>query len=351
MQQISNLPVFTGTIPNKATQNDTDFANNIFGFLNYSGNIFVADFNSTIGEFNTLSAEIELVAETIGANLKTVTDKGDEMVAAAEAAIAVLENGTINDLIIGENKAYSNQKINNLLETLDLSNIAETITLKYFTSTLKAKLDDIAENANNYSHPSSHDASMINESTTKRFVSDTEKDSWNAKLDDSSGTPAGTIITFASATAPTGYLKANGALLSRTTYSALFAAIGTTFGIGNGSTTFALPDLRGYFPRGWDDGRGVDNARVFGSAQADAMQVHRHSGNTDGGTAETPDTRYNLKNMTINGITYGTSNQSGGGGYNSTTTSIPLPSTLTGSVSTSSETRPKNIALLYCIKY
>lgn len=181
MQQISNLPVFTGTIPNKATQNDTDFANNIFGFLNYSGNIFVADFNSTIGEFNTLSDEIELVAETIGANLKTVTDKVVAAAEAAEAAIAVLENGTINDLIIGENKAYSNQKINNLLETLDLSNIAETITLKHFTSILKDKLDDIAENANNYSHPDAHDASMITESSSKRFVSDTEKNSWDSK--------------------------------------------------------------------------------------------------------------------------------------------------------------------------
>lgn len=322
MQQISNLPVFTGTIPNKATQNDTDFANNIFGFLNYSGNIFVADFNSTIGEFNTLSDEIELVAETIGANLKTVTDKVDEVVvaaAAAEAAIAVLENGTINDLIIGENKAYSNQKINNLFET------------------------------NTYTHPSSHDASMINESTTKRFVSDTEKDSWNAKLDASSRTPAGTIITFASATAPTGYLKANGALLSRTTYSALFAAIGTTFGVGDGSTTFALPDLRGYFPRGWDDGRGIDTSRVFGSSQNDGYLNHAH-------TASSSSSSHSHLGYGANGSGPLEGIQRAYLNYANTTSlenSGAHTHTITVNASTTgaTETRPKNIALLYCIKY
>ena len=55
--------------------------------------------------------------------------------------------------------------------------------------------------------------------------------------------PTGTIITFAKQTAPTGYLKCDGSKVSRTTYSALFAVIGTTFGIGDGATTFTLPTL------------------------------------------------------------------------------------------------------------
>ena len=80
--------------------------------------------------------------------------------------------------------------------------------------------------------------------------------------------PVGSVYTFAGATVPTGWLKCNGALLSRTTYAALFAVIGTTYGAGDGSTTFALPDLRGEFVRGVDDGRGVDAGRTLGSAQA-----------------------------------------------------------------------------------
>jgi microcystin-dependent protein len=89
--------------------------------------------------------------------------------------------------------------------------------------------------------------------------------------------PAGAVTMFARATAPTGWLKANGALISRVTYATLFTAIGTTFGVGDGSTTFALPDLRGEFLRAFDDARGVDASRVFGSAQAQGTLSHTHT--------------------------------------------------------------------------
>ena len=88
--------------------------------------------------------------------------------------------------------------------------------------------------------------------------------------------PSGAVLYFAGRTAPAGWLKANGAAVSRTAYAALFAAIGTTYGAGDGRSTFNLPDLRGEFLRGWDDGRGVDAGRVFGSAQAHALQSHQH---------------------------------------------------------------------------
>lgn len=77
----------------------------------------------------------------------------------------------------------------------------------------------------------------------------------------------GAIMHFAMSSAPAGWLKANGAAVSRTTYAALFAKIGTTFGAGDGRTTFNLPDLRGEFIRGWDDGRNVDSSRRLGSWQ------------------------------------------------------------------------------------
>ncbi len=57
--------------------------------------------------------------------------------------------------------------------------------------------------------------------------------------------PTGTVITHAAASAPTGFLECDGAAVSRSTYAALFAVIATTYGIGNGSTTFNLPDARG----------------------------------------------------------------------------------------------------------
>ncbi|WP_231679148.1 phage tail protein, partial [Ralstonia pseudosolanacearum] len=58
------------------------------------------------------------------------------------------------------------------------------------------------------------------------------------------------------------------------TYAALYAEIGTTFGAGDGAATFNLPDLRGEFLRGWDDGRGVDSGRGIGTWQSGSPVVH-----------------------------------------------------------------------------
>ena len=87
-----------------------------------------------------------------------------------------------------------------------------------------------------------------------------------------SGIPAGFVGWFAAQNPPDGFLICNGAVLSRTIYADLFAAIGVTFGVGDSVSTFSLPDLRGEFIRGWDAGRSVDASRVFGSWQEDAIR-------------------------------------------------------------------------------
>ena len=84
--------------------------------------------------------------------------------------------------------------------------------------------------------------------------------------------PVGTIITSARATAPDGFLLCSGAAISRTAYADLFSAIGTAYGAGDGSSTFNIPDLRGEFIRGADNGRGVDGGRALGSTQSDAIR-------------------------------------------------------------------------------
>ena len=61
--------------------------------------------------------------------------------------------------------------------------------------------------------------------------------------------PIGTVLMTAGSTADTGYLYTDGSAISRTTYSALFAKIGTTFGVGDGTTTFNLPNTAGVFPK------------------------------------------------------------------------------------------------------
>ena len=92
-----------------------------------------------------------------------------------------------------------------------------------------------------------------------------------------SGVPVGTILAHAANTPPTGFLECNGSNISRSTYATLFSAISTTFGVGDGSSTFALPDLRGQFIRGWANTGSTDASRVFGSTQTDQNKNHTHT--------------------------------------------------------------------------
>lgn len=83
----------------------------------------------------------------------------------------------------------------------------------------------------------------------------------------------GQVAFFAMNAVPAGWLKCNGSALSRITYADLYAAIGTLYGAGDGSNTFNIPDLRGEFLRGFDDGRGIDSGRTIGSWQRGSLMA------------------------------------------------------------------------------
>lgn len=96
--------------------------------------------------------------------------------------------------------------------------------------------------------------------------------------------PAGTIIPYANNSTPTGYLLCDGSAVSRTTYATLFTAISTTWGAGDTTTTFNLPDLEGAFLRGTGThgtNKMADNNYYAGPAvgayENDQMQGHYHS--------------------------------------------------------------------------
>ena len=76
------------------------------------------------------------------------------------------------------------------------------------------------------------------------------------------GLPAGVILPYGGAVAPAGWLLCYGQAISRTTYADLYSAIGTTYGVGDGSTTFNVPDLRGRVPLGKDNMGGSSANRV-----------------------------------------------------------------------------------------
>lgn len=124
--------------------------------------------------------------------------------------------------------------------------------------------------------------------------------------------PAGMILHFGMTQAPEGWLKCDGSEVAKADYPKLFAAIGNNFGELENKNNFKLPDLRGEFIRGWDEGRGLDNGRIFASEQEDALQDHSHY---SGGVI----TRSIVNEMSVARV--------------------------------AEETRPHNVALLPCIKY
>lgn len=129
---------------------------------------------------------------------------------------------------------------------------------------------------------------------------------------------------FATQISPAGFIKANGTILLIQDYPELYAKLGSTYG-GDGITSFGVPDLRGEFVRGWDDGRGVDTGRVFGSWQADEFKSHSH----------TTQIRH-------------VQSKQGGGSYTRPSNSADnINSGSTGGI----ETRPRNVALIAYIKY
>ena len=184
--------------------------------------------------------------------------------------------------------------------------------------------------------------------------------------------PAGAIMAFGGTNIPTGWLICDGSVVSRTTYANLFAVLGTAWGIGDGSATFNLPDMRGNFLRGVDNGAGNDpdttdrtvnpNAHFIGgnvgntgdavgSYQADQFAAHNHGGTTVPTPGAQPQyimpaciqvvSGYFL-NYSPSGPPFSAPNFSAG---------ATLASQLVIPSAGGSETRPKNVYVNYIIKY
>lgn len=157
-------------------------------------------------------------------------------------------------------------------------------------------------------------------------------------------TPPGLVAPFGRTGTISGWLACDGQTVSRTTYAALFAAIGTTFNTGGELiTVFRLPDLRGEFIRGLDAGRGVDAGRDLGTNQEDMIQAHKHVA----AVGEAGQTPFGGTSTLFVGVGSADSNN-------------PRPYTNDGSdydggaVNAAgvigNETRPRNVALRYYIK-
>ena len=169
---------------------------------------------------------------------------------------------------------------------------------------------------------------------------------WPINITGNAG-PVGHVAAYAGNVAPLGYFECNGAAVSRLTYVKLFAVCGVFYGAGDGSTTFNLPDLRGYFLRGWSDTSGIDTGRVIGSTQADLVGPIIDPGHThvDSGHSHTYNKATGTQPQSGSSTNCYTSNASDTTGISSAV----ISTTFTG-ISGGTETRPINVAMMYIIK-
>lgn len=178
-----------------------------------------------------------------------------------------------------------------------------------------------------------------------------------ALLNTASALPVGTMLPFPKGTVPAGFLEVDGSTQSAAVYPDLAAYLGGAFNTGNEAVGFfRLPDTRGEFLRGWDHGRGVDPGRKVGAWADESLKSHNHKDvsfvdNVGGGQGASGVTGAAAISSTVFGKAYGSSSPTAKGYMESSPGSMSgaiggLVSGTTGGA----ETRPRSIAVMWCIK-
>lgn len=164
--------------------------------------------------------------------------------------------------------------------------------------------------------------------------------------------PSGMVQPFVGTAAPAGFLSCDGSVVSRTTYSELFSVIGTSHGEGDGSTTFHLPDYRGRFLRGMDDGATRDPDAGTRTAPNTGGNVGDAIGSVQGDTIRniSGDMTFSIAGVTANGVFAKTSNANNRVGASDRSGAGTVNFSASRQVPTSTENRPSNINVNYIIK-
>jgi microcystin-dependent protein len=163
------------------------------------------------------------------------------------------------------------------------------------------------------------------------------------------GVPPGNISASASTSVPAGWLLCDGSAVSRTNYARLFSAVGTNWGIGNGTTTFNLPDLRGMFLRGAGANGSIKDAvnnyfsgAMVGTYQQDQMQGHYHNALLLNGCCAPASASSHIPPSTPGSATAQVSGNSVGDAVANASNGTPR---------TGAETKPASYSVNYIIKF
>ncbi|MDT6918603.1 phage tail-collar fiber domain-containing protein [Pseudomonas atacamensis] len=163
-----------------------------------------------------------------------------------------------------------------------------------------------------------------------------------------SAVPVGAVLALPVGIVAPGYLELDGSVQSIATYPDLAAFLGTTYNKGNeGAGNFRLPESRGEFLRGWDHGRGVDAGRAMGSNQAESFKAHNHRYFDE--TGATLDPAGEWQGGKVNGAVAAISTGAFLSAVDAGTT-MQTVTVVTTVNAGGAETRPRNLAVMWCIK-
>ena len=295
-------------------------------------------------DLNTNNTQLLYAAQEFG-TLKTdnsvsfsLGNKGDIQI--NSSTDYVINNNAVELAMMADNSVGTSELVNDSVTDDKMANNAIA------TASLKDNAVTIAKMADN----SVGTSEIVNNAVTR------------AKVTPGGFNPVGTVIWYAGSTAPAGYLKCNGDSIangSGTTqsitadFSALYAIVGSS-----------LPDLRGEFVRGWDDGKGTDSGRSIRSGQTELFKEHTHTPSVSQTTTGDHNHSFKASNRAGDEDAWSNTNKgfigdNDGSAFTqaadtnkiydngSHTHNVGVTIANTGGT----ETRPRNIALLACIKY
>lgn len=313
-----------------------------------------------------LEQSIEFIPEADGANdlgssgrrFNTVYTNG---VSASDPFTALNVTGELTlegSLIPGQDQVYNIGSPSSGYNTVYSSSVvSDTANIGSLSATVNQLLDSFANSISRFDRDAqltaNSDSRLPTQKAVKSYIDSTKNallsliSSVQSSLQNSINglefVPAGTVFYHAASTAPSGFLVCDGSSVLTTSYPALFAAIGYSYG-GSG-TSFNLPDLRGEFIRGADQGRGIDSGRTVGTFQDDMFESHKHGvtlSQEQGGSHD----QYGFPQVDWTGpnVYHGPEQPDSSTCYRDGTGNFM-------SSTGGTETRPRNVALLPIIKY
>lgn len=249
-------PTDTSTDSSSTTTSSTTSLSN--------ASLAVKDKNGNVGVINGLtSSDISKLSSNIATTQALITSLNSEITARANADVSLgkrvtsLESSTDS---LSERASSLETTASDIKSNYVTTNTAQTISAKKVFSTeiqlLGVENLHWIEMSGSTPYIDFHYGNSTKDFTS-RIIADADNHltitgdvTVTGSINSQTTIPSGTIIAFAGTTIPSGFLLCNGANVSRTTYATLFSAIGTTWGTGDGSTTFTLPDARDRFLEG-----------------------------------------------------------------------------------------------------